>query len=63
MEADSGVISGRVVKLSEVIISLALGSSKVNNKIVLRSFSVSVEVDVLKRLSAVFKRSEQVLKH
>jgi hypothetical protein len=63
MEADSGVISGRVVKLSEVIISLALGGSKVNNKIVLRSFSVSVKVNVLKRLSAVFKRSKQVLKH
>jgi hypothetical protein len=63
IEADSSVISGRVVKLSEVIISLALGGSKVNNKMVLRSFSVSVEVDVLKRLSAVFKRSKQVLKH
>jgi hypothetical protein len=48
IEADSSVISRQVVKLSKVIISLALGSSKVDNKIVLRSLSVSVKVDVLK---------------
>ena len=58
METDSGVISGRVVELSEVIISLALGSSKVDNEMVFRSFSVGVKVNVLKRLSAIFKRSE-----
>ena len=46
METDSGVISGRVVELSEVIISLALGSSKVDNEIVFRSCHEILQVRV-----------------
>jgi hypothetical protein len=58
VKADGGVISGRVVELNVIFISLSPGCFEVDNEVVFGSFGVSVEIDVLKQLSTDLESSE-----
>lgn len=55
MEADSRVVGGRVIKLGVILIGLTLRGSEVDRKVVFRSFSVGVVIDILVLVVAGFK--------
>ena len=55
MEADSRVVGGRVIKLRVILIGLTPRGSEINRKVVFRSFSVDVVVDMLVLVAAGFK--------
>ncbi|XP_014550149.1 hypothetical protein COCVIDRAFT_21313 [Bipolaris victoriae FI3] len=61
MEADSGVVSWRVVKLAVVAICLTPSSAQVDVDMVLRRVSV-VEVDLLVWARTGFERAKYILK-
>lgn len=46
MEADSGVVRGRVVELLVVCVTLTPGQFDVNREVIFRSFVVGVVVNV-----------------
>lgn len=55
MEAESRVVGRRVIKLRVILISLTPRGSEVDRKVVFRSFSVDVVVDMLVLVAAGFK--------
>ena len=55
METDSRVVGRRVIKLGVILIGLTPRGSEVDRKVVFRSFSVGVVINMLVLVAAGFK--------